>query len=111
MDLLGTLLASAKGGSIEQAASQLGLGSSDAQGLLKRLVPALAGGIKRNAGSEQGLQGLAKALSNGNHQRYLDDPGALKNEATGTEDAGRVVEHRAIPLDEPTDAIGVELVT
>ncbi len=107
MDLLGTLLGSASGGSIEKAASQLGLGSADAQGLLKRLVPALAGGLKRNAASEQGSQELARALSNGNHQRYLDDPDALKSEKTrsdgnailghlfGSKDVSRDVAQRA----------------
>ncbi|MGI9260355.1 MAG: DUF937 domain-containing protein [Gammaproteobacteria bacterium] len=82
MDLLGTLLRSAQGGSIEQAASQLGLGSVDAQGLLKKLVPAIAGGIKRNTASDQGVQVLSRALSSGNHQRYLDDPTSLKSETT-----------------------------
>ncbi len=107
MDLLGTLLGSAQGGSIEQAASRLGLGSTDTQGLLKRLVPAIAGGIERNAASEQGLQGLSRALSSGNHQRYLDDPAALKSETTvsdgnailghlfGSKDVSREVAQRA----------------
>lgn len=85
MDLLGTLLSSARGGSIEQAASQLGLDPKDAQGLLKKLVPALAGGIKRNATSQGGLQDLTRALSNGSHQRYLDDPAALKSEESVSE--------------------------
>jgi len=82
MDILGALLGSAQGGAVQQAAQQLGLGSTDAQALLKQLVPALAGGMKRNAASEGGLDGLTRALAKGNHQRYLDDPAALREQAT-----------------------------
>ena len=80
MNLLGALLGSAQGGAIQQAASQLGLGSTDAQALLKQLGPALAGGLKRNSTTESGLQSLTQALAGGNHQRYLDEPAALQSE-------------------------------
>lgn len=85
MDILGALLGSAQDGSVQQAATQLGLGSTDTQALLKQLVPALAGGLKRNATSEGGLENLTRALAKGNHQRYLDDPAALRDQATVTD--------------------------
>lgn len=81
MDILGTLLGSASGGAVQQAAAQLGLGGKDVQALLKQVVPALAGGVKRNSRATGGLQGLTQALSSGNHQRYLDEPEALQDEA------------------------------
>jgi hypothetical protein len=82
MNILGTLLGSVQGGAVGQAAAQLGLGSSDSEALLKKLVPALAGGIQRSAANAGGLEGLAAALGKGNHQRYIDDPAALKDAAT-----------------------------
>jgi len=82
MDILGTLLGSASGGAVQQAATQLGLGGKDVQALLKQVVPALAGGLKRNATTEDGLRGLTQALASGNHQRYLEEPAALQSEAT-----------------------------
>jgi len=92
MDLLGTLLGSVQSGAVGQAAAQLGLKSSDSQALLKKLVPALAGGIKQNAANAGGLEGLAAALGRGNHQRYLDDPAALKATAT-TSDGNAILGH------------------
>jgi hypothetical protein len=85
MDILGTLLGSVQGGSVGQAAAQLGLKSSDSEALLKKLLPALAGGIQQNAANPGGLEGLAAALGKGNHQRYIEDPEALKDAATVTD--------------------------
>lgn len=85
MDILSTLLASVQGGAIGEAAKQLGLGSSDSQAVLKKILPALAGGIKQNAASPGGLESLAAALGSGNHQRYIDDAAALKDSATVTD--------------------------
>jgi len=82
MDILGTLLGSGQDGAVGQVAKQLGLGASDSQALLKKLVPALAGSIKQTAVSPGGLEKLASALGKGNHQRYLDDPSALEDSAT-----------------------------
>ena len=82
MNILGELLGSAQGGSVQEAARQLGLGSADTQALLKQLVPALGGSLKRNATNEGGLESLTRALAKGNHQRYLNDPAALREQAT-----------------------------
>lgn len=82
MDILGTLLGSGQDGAVGQVAKQLGLGASDSQALLKKLVPALAGSIKQSAVSPGGLEKLTAALGKGNHQRYLDDPSALEDSAT-----------------------------
>ena len=77
MDILKTLLASAGNGSISNAAQARGIDSQSAQSLLQHLVPALTGQMKRNAASGSGLNDLARALSSGGHQRYLEDPDAL----------------------------------
>ena len=82
MKLLETLLSSAQGGAVQQAAGQLGLSAENATALISQLGPALAAGLRKNASSEQGLQGLKKALSGGKHERYLDEPGALESAET-----------------------------
>ena len=92
MDILGSLLGSADGGAVGQAARQLGLKSSDSQALLKQLVPPLASSLQRNAADRDGLAKLAAALGGGSHQRYLDDPQALeKSEAV--DDGNAILGH------------------
>jgi hypothetical protein len=88
MDILQTLIASAGSGSISNAAQARGLDSQSAQSLLKHLVPALTGQMKRNAASGNGLNDLAGALSRGSHQRYLDDPDALASDSAVQEGNG-----------------------
>lgn len=88
MDILNTLIASAGSGSISNAAQARGLDSQSAQSLLKHLVPALTGQMKRNASTGNGLSDLAGALSRGGHQRYLDDPDALASNAAVEEGNG-----------------------
>jgi hypothetical protein len=46
------------------------------------LVPALSAGLRQNLQTENGLGGLAGALTGGNHQRYIDDPAVLADAAT-----------------------------
>jgi hypothetical protein len=85
MNILSTLLGSAQGGAVQQAAQQFGLNESDTQALLTKLLPALAGGVKKNAAAAGGLEGLTQALAKGNHQRYLDDPAALRDQSAVTD--------------------------
>ncbi len=85
MDILGTLLGSAQEGAVGRAAQQLGIGSSESSALVKKLVPMLAGGITQSSASPDGIGRLAAALGKGNHQRYLDDPNELEQEAATTD--------------------------
>jgi hypothetical protein len=85
MNILETLLQSAQGGSVQDAAAGLGLDQANSQALLKGLVPALAGGLKNNVSASGGLEGLTRALSNGNHARYLDDAKALTTDSARDE--------------------------
>src|SRR5690606_23847902 len=71
MNILETLLASARGGALGRAAETRGLGTNDVQALLGQLVPALTAQMTRNASEDDG-RGLASALGRGNHARYLD---------------------------------------
>lgn len=92
MDILGTLLGSVQDGAVGQAAQRLGIGSSDSSALVKKLVPMLAGGIERSAAGADGIGRLAAALGKGNHQRYLDDPAELEQEAA-TNDGNAILGH------------------
>ncbi len=92
MKILETLLESAQGGSVQEAAAGFGFDQAKTQALLKGLVPALAGGLKTNLGQSGGLAGLTEALAKGNHGRYLDDAAALKAEST-REDGNAILGH------------------
>jgi hypothetical protein len=92
MDILASLLNSARGGAVEKAAGQLGLKTQDSEALLRQLVPALATGLQRNVADRDGLAKLAAALGAGNHQRYLDDPQALEKSAA-VEDGNAILGH------------------
>ena len=64
---------------------QFGVNDSQTEQLLGKLMPALGGGLQRNAGSANGLGALQKALAGGSHQRYLDDASALSDKAATVE--------------------------
>jgi len=85
MGLLDTIMSASKGGALQMAAKQFGLDDSGAESLLGKIMPALAGGLKQNVQSTGGLESLTKALSSGNHQRFLDDPAALQDGSAATE--------------------------
>ena len=77
MNLLDAIMNSHQGAAVQQAGASVGLGPGQTATALAALVPALADGFKRNAGSVDGLAGLIGALANGQHQRYLDTPAIL----------------------------------
>ena len=77
MNLLDAIMNSHQGAAVQQAGASVGLGPGQTATALAALVPALADGFKRNAGSVDGLAGLLGALAKGQHQRYLDTPAIL----------------------------------
>ena len=79
MNILETIMNAGGGGAVSQIAKSLGVGESQAQSAVGQLLPALARGLSRNASTQEGLGGLLNALSQGNHQRYLDEPNILGN--------------------------------
>ncbi len=80
MNLIETILKSGNGAVVKQLAGTLGLGESDAMNAIKHLTPALAKGLNRQTQEPDGLSALLGALKNGNHGRYIDDPGQLNSE-------------------------------
>lgn len=77
MNLLETILGAGNGGAVQQLARNFNLDEGQAKGAIGALLPALSNGIKKNATTPDGLQGLIGALKGGNHQRYLDNPEGL----------------------------------
>jgi hypothetical protein len=91
MDLLETLMKAQGGDSLRELASQFGLGERQTASAVENLLPALAGGLRRNI-SQGGLDNLMGALAKGQHDRYLDDPSVLRSE-TAREDGNGILGH------------------
>jgi hypothetical protein len=92
MNLLDTLLQSAGGGALQRVGQQLGINDSQTKDVLGKLMPALTGAIKRNTTGADGVRSLQKALTRGNHSRYLDDPNALADQTT-VDDGNSILGH------------------
>ncbi|HEX6997454.1 MAG TPA: DUF937 domain-containing protein [Gammaproteobacteria bacterium] len=90
MNLLDTALGNQ--GGLQQAARQLGLDGSDVETLMRKVVPALTSGIKRNVAEPGGLDQLQRALAGGQHQRYLDDSSALQSDEA-VQDGNAILGH------------------
>jgi len=91
MNLLESILNAQGGGAVSQLASQFGLNEDQAASAIQNLLPALAGGLQRNI-NQGGLDGLIGALTNGQHQRYLDDPSTLSSDEA-REDGNGILGH------------------
>lgn len=91
MNLLESVVNADGGGAIRQLANQFGLQEDQAASAVQTLVPALASGLQRNI-SQGGLEGLLGALTNGGHQKYLDDPSALSS-AAARDDGNGILGH------------------
>jgi len=69
-----------------------GVDESAVQNVVSQLVPAVSKGIKNNAVSTDGLGGLINALSQGNHQHYIDNPNAL-TESSALDEGNAILGH------------------
>jgi hypothetical protein len=92
MNILDEILSAQGGGAAQQLGRQFGLDESQVSAALSALVPALAAGLQSNMSSPQGLAGLVSALGGGQHQRYVEDPGALGRPET-TADGNGILGH------------------
>lgn len=83
------MILSARGGSnVKDLANRFGLDESQTTSALGQIIPALAGGVKRNVAEEGGLESLLGALQKGDHERFLEQPEALADEAAEREGKG-----------------------
>lgn len=92
MNILEAILSAQGGAPVRQMGARVGVDESQAQSALEALLPMLAGAVNRNATQPGGLEGLLGALSDGHHQRYLDDPSTLTEEAT-VQDGNAILGH------------------
>ncbi len=92
MNILETLLAAQNGAGVQQLANRFDLDEGQARGAIDALLPMLAGAVARNARQPGGLDALMGALSDGHHQRYLDDPSTLQQPQT-VQDGNAILGH------------------
>jgi hypothetical protein len=92
MNMLDVLTSAGNGAAVRQIGSRLGLSEAQATSALSALLPALAGGMQRNAQTPDGLAGLTAALSSGRHQQYIDNPSML-GEASSIADGNGILGH------------------
>lgn len=92
MDFLDLLKSAGGNDGIGELAGAVGLGSSDTNKLIGALGPALLGGLQKNTADDSGLAGLRGALESGGHDRYLDNPKLLRDDATRT-DGNKILGH------------------
>jgi len=92
MDLMDLLKSAGGADGIGELAGAVGLGSSDASKLVGALGPALLSGLQKNTADDSGLAGLRKALQSGGHDRYVDNPQLLREEATRN-DGNKILGH------------------
>jgi hypothetical protein len=80
MDLLDLLNSAGGSDSIGAIADEVGIGSTDTSKLVAALAPSLLRGIQKNADSGEGLDSLKRALENGGHNKYIDNPSLLRDQ-------------------------------
>ncbi|MGJ0490870.1 MULTISPECIES: DUF937 domain-containing protein [Methylobacter] len=85
MSLFDAVLGKQNADMVAQLAQSVGIDQNDVQNIVSQLLPAVSRGIKSNAASSEGLQGLLNDLKTGNYQRYLDHPEALQEEEAKAE--------------------------
>ncbi|MDH3337757.1 MAG: DUF937 domain-containing protein [Gammaproteobacteria bacterium] len=92
MDFMDLLKSAGGDDSIGELAGAVGLGTSDTNKLIGALAPALMSGLKKNTASDDGLAGLRNALQSGGHERYVDNPKLLRDDATRS-DGNKILGH------------------
>jgi hypothetical protein len=92
MDLLNTILNAQGGQAVDQLGEHVGLDRSQTMAAIQNLLPALAGGLAKNAAQPGGLDSLMAALASGAHQQYVNDPSQLAQPAA-IQDGNNILGH------------------
>lgn len=92
LNLAKQVLSMAKGANISALAKQFGLDDIVATTTMESILPHLTEGIESNAKSADGMAALEGALQTGTHDKYLDQPESVADEATTT-DGNKILGH------------------
>lgn len=92
MSLLEAIMGAQGGRGQDALAQRFDLSQSQVSDALGQLVPALNAGLKRNTESQTGVDSLLGALTQGNHERFLDQPETLTDEST-TQEGNAILGH------------------
>ncbi len=79
-------------GANQAIAGKFGLDQGQAQAVIKKLLPALGAGLKKNTAQPGGLESLTQALQKGGHSRYLEKPAELAG-AGAIQDGNAILGH------------------
>lgn len=85
MNILQDLLGSQGGDVVGQLANQFGISTSDARKALSNLAPAVAGGIKKTARSQNGLEALLSKIQNNQDIRQAADQPSVLGQPQATQ--------------------------
>ncbi len=91
MDLTDLIKMAGGQDSVGKLADSLGLDTSKAADLIGALSPALTRGLEKQK-SGNGFDGLRDALAGGNHQKYIDQPELMQEQAT-RDDGNKILGH------------------
>lgn len=91
MNLMDAILGGG-GSPVSSMARQFGLDEGDVTKAIQQLIPALTNGVKKNVSQQGGLDSLLQALNKGKHDRYLDNPDALRGSAA-VDDGNGILGH------------------
>lgn len=92
-------------GPVAQLAGQFGLSPEQVRSAIGQLAPTLSGAAQKNAATPDGMEALQRAVTSGNHSRYLDNPATLADPAT-TEDGNAILGHLLGSKDESRRVAG-----
>ena len=92
MNILEQILKAQGGAQVREMAGQLGLGEAETRKGMESLLPALTGALQKNVAQPSGSEQLFNALRDGNHSRYIEQAGAMRNPETIT-DGNKILGH------------------
>ena len=92
MGLLDELVSAQGGQLVNGLADQFGLDSVQAQKALGSLLPALQGGLAKNAAQPGGVEALLGALQSGSHAKYLESS-RVQTDAAAVQEGNAILGH------------------
>jgi len=92
MNLMDMLESVGGTGSVSKLSTQLGLDGADTSKLVAALAPALVRGMQKQTESATGRDAFTRAIEQGNHKKYIDDPVLIDTEETRM-DGDRILGH------------------